>query len=156
MAEPIEGRGAKATTLMGDVVSRPVAGSGSAAIRAAAIMYLALGLGFGIGATITLDHYAREGELPMTPFGFRSLAGGPFEGLTPEQFTALGWLLVGVCALDVVAGMWLWQGRRRGAALGLATSPFALVLGAGFALPFLLIGVPVRAALVLAGRRTLG
>jgi hypothetical protein len=127
----------------------------SGAIRAAAAMYVVLGLGFGIGTAITLDHYARAGELPMTPFGFRSLAGGPFESLPPEQFAALGWALVGVGALDVVAGIWLWQGRRRGAALGLATTPVALGLGAGFALPFLLIGVPIRAALVIAGRRKL-
>ena len=91
----------------------------------------------------------------MTPFGFRSLAGGPFESLTAEQFAALGWALVGVCALDAVAGEWLWQGRRRGAVLGLATSPVALILGAGFARPFLLAGVPLRVALVLAGRRGL-
>lgn len=129
--------------------------SGSSAIRAAAVTFVALGLGFGLGAAITLDHYAREGELPMTTFGFRSLAGGPFEGLPPGQFAALGWALVGVCALDVVAGIWLWQGRRRGAALGLATTPVALGLGAGFALPFLLIGVPIRAALLMAGRRSL-
>ena len=91
----------------------------------------------------------------MTPWGFRSLAGGPFEGLPQEQFTALGLALIGVCALDVVSGVWLWQGRRRGAVLGLATSPVALGLGAGFALPFLLLGVPIRAALVVAGRRSL-
>jgi hypothetical protein len=41
---------------------------------------------------------------------------------------------VGVCALDVVAGVWLWQGRQRGANLGLATTPLTLALGAGFAL----------------------
>jgi hypothetical protein len=75
--------------------------------------------------------------------------------LGPERFTALGWALVGVCALDVVAGIWLWQGRRPGARLGLATTPLALALGAGFALPFLLAGAPIRAALVLAGRRSL-
>lgn len=121
-------------------------------LRSAGVGYVALGLGFGIGGAVTLDHYRRTGELPMTPWGFRSLAGGPFEQLTPEQFTALGWALVGVCALDVVAGMWLWQGRRRGAVLGLATDPIALVLGAGFALPFLLAGVPIRAALAFAGR----
>jgi hypothetical protein len=91
----------------------------------------------------------------MTPFGFRSLAGGPFEGLAPSSSprSAAYW---SVCALSI----WSREcGCRRaavqGAALGLATSPFVLVLGAGFALPFLLIGVPVRAALVLAGRRTL-
>ena len=88
----------------------------------------------------------------MTPWGFRSLAGGPFEQLTPEQFTALGWVLIGVCAADVVAGTWLWQARRRGAILALATSPVALGLGVGFALPFLLAGVPIGAALVLRGR----
>jgi hypothetical protein len=133
----------------------PAPGRGSAAIRAAAVTYLVLGLGFGVGTAITLDHYAREGELPMTPWGFRSLAGGPFEALASEQFTALGWALVGVCALDAVAGIWLWQGRRRGATLGLVTSPAALALAGGFALPFLLAGVPIRTALVLAGRRSL-
>ena len=30
--------------------------------------------------------------------------------------------LVGVCAMNVVAGIWLWHGRRRGAVLALATS----------------------------------
>jgi hypothetical protein len=130
-------------------------GRESAAIRAAAATYVALGIGFGAGTAVTLRLYARDGELPMTPWGFRSLAGGPFEQLTPEQFTALGWVLVGVCAADVVAGTWLWQGRRRGAILALATSPVALGLGVGFALPFLLAGVPIGAALVVAGRRSL-
>jgi hypothetical protein len=140
---------------MDSAVAPRAAGGGSAAIRAAAVTYLVLGLGFGVGTAITLDHYAREGELPMTPWGFRSLAGGPFEALAPEQFTALGWALVGVCALDAVTGIWLWQGRRRGATLGLVTSPVALALAGGFALPFLLAGVPIRTALVLAGRRSL-
>ena len=58
---------------------RPAWGSG--AIRAAAVTIVALGLGFGIGAAITFDHYAREGELPMTPLGFRSLAGARSKAL---------------------------------------------------------------------------
>ncbi|MGI8791996.1 MAG: hypothetical protein ACR2H3_02275 [Acidimicrobiales bacterium] len=126
----------------------------SPAIRAAAVMYLALGLGFGAGTVITLAYLARDGELPMTPWGFRSLSG-PFEKLGPSPFTALGLALIGVCVMDVVAGIWLWQGRRRGGLLGLATTPLAFVLGVGFALPFLLVGVPIRVALVLAGRRSL-
>jgi hypothetical protein len=124
------------------------------AIRAAAGTSVALGLGFGIGAAATLVHFAREGELPMTPFGFRSLAG-PFEELGTEAFTALGWTLVGVCALDVLAGIWLWQGHRRGAVLGLATSPVSFGLALGFALPFMLAGVPIKVALILAGFRGL-
>lgn len=124
------------------------------AIRAAAVLYLALGVGFGLGAVITLAYLSRYGELPMTPFGFRSLSG-PFEQLGPGPFTALGWALVSVCVLDVVAGAMLWRGRRGGAWLGLATTPLALVLGAGFALPFFLLGAPISALLVLAGRRSL-
>ena len=124
------------------------------ATRIAAVMYVALGLGFGVGTAVTLAYFVREGELPMSPWGFRSLSG-PFEQLGREPFIALGLALVGVCALDVVAGAWLWQGRRRGARLGLATTIPALALGAGFALPFLLAGVPIRAALVLAGRQNL-
>jgi hypothetical protein len=68
----------------------------------------------------------------------------------------LGWVLVAVCALDVLAGIWLWQGKRRGARLGLATTPLASSLGIGFALPFLLLLAPIRAALVVAGWRSLG
>jgi hypothetical protein len=127
----------------------------SPSIRAAAVLYLALGIGFGVGAAITLDHLRREGELPMTPFGFRSLAGGPFEELATEQFRALGWALVGVCTLDVVSAGLLWRGRRAGAVLGLATTPVALILAVGFALPFLIVGIPIRVALVLSGRRAL-
>jgi hypothetical protein len=123
-------------------------------IRAAAVMHIVLGLAFGVATVVTLDLFARNGELPMSPFGFRSLSG-PFEQLGPETFTALGWALVGTCALDLLAGAWLWQGRRRGAVVGLATSPVTFVLAAGFALPFLLAAVPIRAALILAGRRSL-
>ena len=117
-------------------------------------MYLVLGVAFGVATVITLAHLARAGELPMTPFGFRSLSG-PFEALGPGPFAALGWALVGVCVLDVMAGTWLWRHRRRGAWLGLATTPLALLLGAGFALPFLLVGAPLRAALIVAGWRSL-
>ena len=77
-------------------------------------------------------------------------------GRDPGAFNVLGSALVGVCVLQMVAGVWLWQGRRRGAQLALATTPLALGLGAGFALPFVLVGAPINAALVLAGRRGLG
>jgi len=72
----------------------------------------------------------------MTPFGWR-LLGGPFEQIGTERLTPLGWglaaALVGVSALDVVAAIWLREGRRRGARLALATTPFSLALGAAFA-----------------------
>jgi hypothetical protein len=55
----------------------------------------------------------------------------------------------------VAAGIWLWRGRRWGVRLGLVTSPLTFALGLGFELPLVLIGVPIRVALVLAGRRGL-
>jgi hypothetical protein len=117
-------------------------------------MYVFLGVSFGASVPVVLAHLARHGELPMSPFGWRYMAG-PFEQLGPGPFTSLGWALVGVSALDVLAGRWLWQGRRRGLALGLATTIPALALGAGFGLPLLLIGVPIRTVLAVAGSRTL-
>jgi hypothetical protein len=119
----------------------------SPGLRLAALCFIAEA-GFGIFMPITLAHLARTGELPMTPFGFRSFSG-PFEALGRDAFTALGWSLVVVCALDVLAGVWLWQGKRRGARLGLSTTPITLALGIGFALPFLLLLVPLRAGLVI-------
>jgi hypothetical protein len=137
-----------------DMDSGTIAGNASPAIKAAALIAVALGSGFGAGSIVTLASLSRTGELPMTPWGFRAMSG-PFEQLGQGAFTILGSTLVGVCALQVVAGVWLWQGRRRGAQVFLATTPLALGLGAGFALPFLLAGVPISAALVLAGRRGL-
>jgi len=126
----------------------------SVTVRVAALLYLFLGVAFGASVPFVLAYLDRYGELPMT-FWFRSMAG-PFEQLGPEAFVALGWTFVGVCAVDVVAGLGLWRGRRWAARMGLATSPVALALGVGFGLPLILVGVPIRVALVLAGRRSLG
>jgi hypothetical protein len=127
---------------------------GRRAARTAAVLHVFLGLAFGASVPVVLAHLARHGELPMSPFGWRYMDGS-FSNLGPARFTSLGWALVAVSALDGLAGRWLWQGRRRGLALGLATSLPALALGAGFGLPLLLVGVPIRTALALAGRRTL-
>lgn len=122
-------------------------------IRAAALLFAFLGVAFGASVPFVLADLDRFGELPMM-FWFRAMAG-PFEQLGPRSFSVLGWTFVGICAADVVAGSALWQGRRWGARLGLVTSPLALALGVGFGLPLILVGVPIRVALVLAGCRSL-
>ena len=104
---------------------------------------------------ISLGRLAQGRELPMTPFGFRAFAGGPFDELPAGAFKAVGALLLATSAADIAAGAWLWQGQPRGERLALATSPVSLALSIGFALPFLLIGVPVRAALIALGRKAL-
>ena len=121
------------------------------AARWAAITLILPAIGFGLPTPFVLAHLRRTGELPLTPFGFRSHSG-PFERLGPDAFTALGWALVVICVLDVLAGVWLWQGRRRGARLGVATTPLTLVLGLGFAFPFLLATLPLRLILVAVAR----
>ena len=120
--------------------------------RAAGAIYAATGIGFGVGSVISLVHLARNGELPMTPFGFRSLSG-PFEGLGIVWLSVLGWVFVGVCAVETLAGWRLWKGQRRGASLGIWTTPLAVILGLGFALPFYLVSIPIRLILLALGRR---
>jgi hypothetical protein len=90
----------------------------------------------------------------MTPFGFRALSG-PFERLGSDRFSALAIGLAAVSALNVLAGVWLWRGERRGLRLSLATFAPTMALGVGFALPFLLIGIPISTALAIAGKRAL-
>ena len=125
------------------------------AVRAAAILSASLGIGFGTAMIISLARLADGRDLPMTPFGFRAFAGGPFDELSPTGFKAIGCVLVATSVADVLAGAWLWKGQRRGSRVVLATSPVSLILSVGFALPFLLVGVPLRAALIALGRRGL-
>lgn len=85
--------------------------------------------------------------------------GGPYEQIGTDRLTPLGWTLaatlVGVSLLDMLTAVWLRQGRRQGANLALATTPVSLALGVAFAMPFLLAMPPLRAILVIRGRRGL-
>ena len=124
------------------------------AARLAGAAFIALGMAFGPASLWAVAHLRRTGELPMTPFGFRALSG-PFERLGQTAFSALGLALVATCLADVIAGAWLWRGERRGLRVGAATTVPAFLLASGFALPFLLLGIPIRVALAYAGRRSL-
>ena len=124
------------------------------AARAAAVIQILIGLGFGGGSLWAVLHLVQNGDLPMTPWGFRAMAG-PFEALGTQAFAALGITLAVVCAVDIVAGVWLWRLQRRGLRLGLVTALPQLALGLGFALPFQLVSVPLRVALGFAARRSL-
>ena len=118
-------------------------------LRLAATLYVFLGLAFGASVPVILAFYADNGYLP-TMFFFRALSG-PVEDLGRTGFLAAGFALVAASAVSVVAGLLLWRGQRRGVQLGLLVDPVAFALGLGFALPLLLIGVPMRAGLVLTG-----
>jgi hypothetical protein len=126
--------------------------------RLASVLYVVPGLGFALATAAILLYDARRHELPMTPFGWR-LLGGPYEQIGTDTLTGLGRLLGGalivVSLVDLVAGIWLQQGRRRGAMLGVATTPISHLLGTLFVVPALWIIPPVRAILAIAGWRRL-
>ena len=124
------------------------------AARAAAVLYGLLGAGFGLGTVAVLALLIRDGELPMTPWGFRAL-DGPLARIDTRTTLLAGAALVTVCAADTATSAGLWRGRRWAGRLGLVTTPAALVLGLGFELPFLLAGIPLRTALVAAAWRRL-
>jgi ABC-type spermidine/putrescine transport system permease subunit II len=127
---------------------------GRIATKLAGASLALLGVGFGVNAVWAFAHLQRTGELPMTPFGFRAFEG-PLTRLGTQWTSLLGAVLAAVCSLDVLAGFWLWRGERRGLRLATAAALPGLVLGAGFELPFLLLGLPLSLLLALAGRRTL-
>jgi hypothetical protein len=114
------------------------------------VINTALVLAFGVSTPFVLAHLGRTGGLPYM-FGFRALAG-PFESYGQPTFTALDWLLVAACGLDVAVGALLWRGRREGAWLAIVSTPLSLALAIGFALPLFLIGLPLGALLLLLGR----
>ena len=124
--------------------------------RIAAVLYFVPGLGFVIGTLLVLVYQERHGELPMTPFGWR-LMGSTVPGMGEDRLTptgmALAWVLIGVCAVDVAIGRWLWQDRRRGRLIGLATAPVSFGLALLFQLPFLIVVAPLRAGLLIADSR---
>ena len=139
----------------GTVRAGPPATRPSTAIRVAGALLVALGAAFGVGSAWATLHLARTGELPMTPWGFRALSG-PFERLGTEIFSALAATLTALSGLNVLAGAWLWRGEQRGVRLLGVTFVPTMVLAVGFALPFLLVGLPIAAVLTIAGRRSLG
>jgi hypothetical protein len=124
--------------------------------RIAAILYFVPGLGITISTLMILAYQERRGELPMTPFGWR-LMGSTVPGMGADQLTPMGttlaWLLIGVSAVDAATGRWLWQDRRWGRVVGLATTPVNVGLGLLFQVPFLIVVPLVRAGFVIAGPR---
>jgi len=122
------------------------------------MLYVVPGVGIALATAAILLHDARRHELPMTPFGWR-LLGGPYEQIGTDTLTGLGRVLgialIVVSMFDLVAGLWLRQGRRRGAMVGVVTTPISLLLGSLFVVPALLIIPPVRAVLAICSWRRL-
>ena len=126
--------------------------------RVLAVIYAVPGVGWAVATVAVLLYHREQGELPMTPFGWR-LLGGPYPEIGTDRLTPLGWvlawLLIAVSGVDVLIGRRLWQGRRRGAVLALVMTPVSFALGWLFALPYLLVMAPLRALAVAVAWRNL-
>lgn len=117
-------------------------------MRAAAILAWVAGLGFGLPGVYGLWYLVDRGEI-WTFLGFPTYGGGPFESIGLRTTT---WLIAGfvlVCAVEVTAGVLLWQGERAGEKLSLMLLPFEFAFWIGFALPFGPVLGLARAALIL-------
>jgi hypothetical protein len=124
------------------------------AAKLAAVQFVALGAGFGAATLVVLGYLARDGVLPMTPWGFRAL-DGPLARIGTTQTFVFGGALAATELTGLAAGLGLWRGRRWAGRLGLAITPVSLALGVGFELPFLLVGIPLRVATLLSARSRL-
>lgn len=126
--------------------------------RPLAVIYAVPGVGWAVATLAVLWYHRERRELPMTPFGWR-LLGGPYPEIGTERLTPLGWglawLLIVVSGIDVLIGRWLWQGRRRGAILGLVTALVSVALGRLFVLPYVIVMAPLRAIVTLVAWRGL-
>lgn len=135
-------------------VTSPADARVPAVAKLAGVQFVALGVGFGAATVVVLGYLARDGILPMTPWGFRAL-DGPLARIGTTQTFVLGGALAASELTGLVAGLGLWRGRRWAGRVGLAITPISLALGVGFELPFLLVGIPLRVATLLIARRHL-
>jgi hypothetical protein len=126
--------------------------------RVVAVVYAVPGIGWLVATLAVLVYHQDQGELPISPFGWR-LLGSSYPEIGTDRLTPLGWalawLLIGVSIVDVLIGRWLWQGRRRGAVLALVMAPVSFALGWLFALPYLIVMAPLRAIAVVFAWRDL-
>jgi hypothetical protein len=118
-------------------------------VRAAAMLFLVPAVGFLVANVLIARHLLEHRELPMSPFGWRYMAG-PFEAFGVETFVILLAAFQVVCALEAIAGWLLWNDQRGGGVLGLALLPVAAIFWYGFELPLPPLWSIARAAVVIA------
>ncbi|MDQ2915533.1 MAG: hypothetical protein M3T56_20095 [Chloroflexota bacterium] len=121
------------------------------ALKASALLMWLVAVGFGGPTPFVANYLLRERKLPIFMGLFPAYGGGFFERWSPEIFAVLLGLFGALSALELFAGVLLWQGEPLGAVVTLALLPIEIVFWAGFAVPIPpLLGV-ARIALLWAG-----
>jgi hypothetical protein len=81
--------------------------------------------------------------------GFPAYGGGPFERIGISTTVPLLAAFLLVCALEIAAGVLIWDANRVGAILALALLPFGAFFWWGFALPIPPLFALVRTLLIV-------
>jgi hypothetical protein len=122
------------------------------AIAGAAFICLLSLLIYLFGQVPVVPYILKHNDLPRVKWGggFRLMSGGFFEAMGMPAMIA-GIVLSGLITIgQTVAGVWLWQSRRLGAWLSLATEPLFLIVGlGGFMMPYVPLLAIIRTGLIL-------
>jgi ABC-type antimicrobial peptide transport system permease subunit len=119
----------------------------SGALTLVAILYCWFGFAFIVSSLLIGLYALRTRNLPVV-FGIEMLAG-PINnrfGLDATLASTLAWGVVNL--LEILAGYWLWQSRRRGGTLGLVLFPLGPIFWLGYAIPIMAVVGPLRLLLI--------
>ena len=126
----------------------------SSAITTASILFLVFGLGILVVNVFVIAFMIQNRTFPIV-FGI-PLMGSSFTERLGMDFMIVASLLFQVaCALEILAGYWLWKSDKRGGRLGLMLLPVGLLFWVLFQLPLPLIVGPLRVIALAVGWKTL-
>lgn len=118
-------------------------------IRVAAVLFAFTGIGFGLPCIHGMRSIAAGRGVPLF-MGFPAYGHGTFERHGIQTTVPLLVAFMLVCALEVAAAVFVWNGSHAGAVLGLALLPAGGLFWVGFDLPIPPLLAIVRTALLLA------
>ena len=124
------------------------------AITTASILYLVLGLGTLLADIPVIAYMIQNRTFPVV-FGIPLLGSSLTERLGMDFMIRASIVFEIVCALEALAGYWLWKSDKRGGRLGLILLPVGLLFWILFELPIFLVVGPLRAAALAIGWKSL-
>jgi len=119
----------------------------STPITIAAIVFLVTGVLYAIGSIPVTAHILSERTLPVI-FGIPFYRGSFFaeQGMGWVITSSIAYIAVGIA--DVIIGILLWNSRKAGAILALATFPVIMVISIGGEAPAPLLLEPIKLLLI--------